>query len=48
MPDFDGFQNAIASLDGFNQTSPESLAAYDACVLPVISTGTMFARQPMA
>ena len=32
--DFDGFQNAIASLDGFNQTSPESLAAYDACVLP--------------
>ncbi len=32
--DFDGFQNAIASLDGFNQTSPESLAAYDACVFP--------------
>ena len=32
--DFDSFQNAIASLDGFNQTSPESLAAYDACVLP--------------
>ena len=30
--DFDGFQNAIASLDGFNQTSPESLAAYDRCV----------------
>jgi outer membrane receptor protein involved in Fe transport len=32
--DFDDFQNAIASLDGFNQTSPESLAAYDACVFP--------------
>ena len=32
--DFDGFQNAIASLDGFNETSEESLAAYNACVFP--------------
>ena len=32
--DFDGFQNAIASLDGFNQTSDASLAAYDQCVFP--------------
>ncbi len=30
--DFDGFQNAAASLDGFNYTSPESAAAYNACV----------------
>ena len=29
-----GFQNAIASLDGFNQTSDASLAAYDQCVFP--------------
>ena len=32
--DFDGFQNAMASLDGWNQTSEESLAAYNACVFP--------------
>ncbi len=30
--DFDGFQNAAASLDGFNYSSPESRAAYNACV----------------
>ena len=30
--DFDGFQNAIASLDGFNQTSDASLRDYDRCV----------------
>jgi outer membrane receptor protein involved in Fe transport len=29
-----GFQNAIASLDGFNQTSQESLDEYNACVFP--------------
>ena len=29
---FNGTQNAAASLDGFNQTSAESAAAYNACV----------------
>ena len=29
-----GFQNAMASLDGWNQTSDESLAAYNECVFP--------------
>jgi len=32
LADFDGFQNAAASLDGFNQTSEASAAAYNACV----------------
>ena len=32
--DFDGFQNAAASLDGFNETSAQSLAEYDECVFP--------------
>ena len=32
--DFDGFQNAMASLDGWNQTSEASLAAYNNCVFP--------------
>jgi outer membrane receptor protein involved in Fe transport len=32
--DFDGFQNAMASLDGWNSTSAESLAAYNECVFP--------------
>ena len=32
--DFNGFQNAAASLDGFNYTSPESAARYNACVFP--------------
>ena len=32
--DFGGQQNAISSLDGFNQTSPASLAAYNDCVFP--------------
>lgn len=32
--DFDGFQNAAASLDGFNTTSPETAARYNACVFP--------------
>ncbi len=32
--DFDGFQNAAASLDGFNNTSPASAARYNACVFP--------------
>ena len=32
--DFDGFQNAMASLDGWNQTSDASLAAYNECVFP--------------
>ena len=32
--DFDGFQNAMASLDGWNQTSEASLAAYNDCVFP--------------
>jgi outer membrane receptor protein involved in Fe transport len=32
--DFDGTQNAAASLDGFNNTSPESAARYNACVFP--------------
>ncbi|HEX7037513.1 MAG TPA: TonB-dependent receptor plug domain-containing protein, partial [Pseudomonadales bacterium] len=32
--DFDGFQNAAASLDGFNVTTPESAARYNACVFP--------------
>ncbi|MFT7111406.1 MAG: outer membrane receptor protein involved in Fe transport [Porticoccaceae bacterium] len=30
--DFNGTQNAAASLDGFNYTSPESAAAYNECV----------------
>ncbi len=29
-----GFQNAAASLDGFNYTSPESAARYNECVFP--------------
>ncbi len=32
--DFDGFQNAAASLDGFNNTSAASAAAYNDCVFP--------------
>ena len=32
--DFDGFQNAVASLDGFNETSDASLAAHNRCVFP--------------
>lgn len=32
--DFDGFQNAAASLDGFNFTSPETAARYNNCVFP--------------
>ena len=32
--DFDGFQNAAASLDGFNNTSDASIAAYNRCVFP--------------
>ncbi len=32
--DFDGFQNAAASLDGFNVTSPTSAARYNKCVSP--------------
>lgn len=32
--DFDGFQNAAASLDGFNNTSPTSAARYNQCVFP--------------
>ena len=32
--DFDGFQNAAASLDGFNVTSPASAARYNECVFP--------------
>ena len=32
--DFDGFQNAAASLDGFNNTSAASAAAYNKCVFP--------------
>ncbi|MFU8817890.1 MAG: TonB-dependent receptor domain-containing protein, partial [Pseudomonadales bacterium] len=32
--DFDGFQNAAASLDGFNQSSPESIARLNNCVFP--------------
>ncbi len=32
--DFDGFQNAAASLDGFNQTTPEAAAKYNGCVFP--------------
>ncbi len=32
--DFDGFQNAAASLDGFNNTSGTSAAAYNECVFP--------------
>ncbi len=31
---FNGFQNAAASLDGFNYTSPETAAIYNACVFP--------------
>lgn len=30
--DFDGFQNAAASLDGFNVTTPETAALYNKCV----------------
>ncbi len=32
--DFDGFQNAAASLDGFNNTSAASAARYNKCVFP--------------
>jgi len=32
LADANGFQNAAASLDGFNQTSEASAAAYNACV----------------
>nr|ADD93953.1 TonB dependent receptor [uncultured marine bacterium MedDCM-OCT-S09-C199] len=32
--DANGFQNAAASLDGFNQTSAASAATYNACVFP--------------
>ena len=32
--DFDGFQNAAASMDGFNTTSDASLANLNACVFP--------------
>jgi outer membrane receptor protein involved in Fe transport len=32
--DFSGFQNAAASLDGFNQTSQASADRYNACVFP--------------
>ena len=32
--DFDGSQNAAASLDGFNYTSQASMDANDACVFP--------------
>lgn len=35
-----GFQNAAASLDGFNQTSAESAARYNACVFPDEIDGT--------
>jgi len=31
---FDGFQNAAASLDGWNYTSQESMDIYDNCVFP--------------
>ena len=29
-----GFQNSMASLDGWNQTSDASVAPYNACVFP--------------
>ena len=32
IADFDGFQNAAASMDGFNETSPESAARLNECV----------------
>jgi outer membrane receptor protein involved in Fe transport len=32
--DFDGMQNAMASLDGFNNTSAASAALYNSCVFP--------------
>ena len=32
--DFDGFQNAAASMDGFNTTSAASLARLNSCVFP--------------
>ena len=32
--DFDGFQSAAASMDGFNQTSSESAARLNSCVFP--------------
>lgn len=32
--DFDGFQSAAASMDGFNQTSPESARRLNECVFP--------------
>ena len=32
--DFDGFQNAAASMDGFNTTSASSLANLNSCVFP--------------
>jgi len=34
LADFDGFQNAAASMDGFNTTSAESLARLNSCVFP--------------
>ena len=34
LAEFDGFQNAAASLDGFGVTSPESAARYNDCVFP--------------
>ncbi len=37
--DFNGTQNAAASLDGFNYTSPESAAAYNECVFSGDITG---------
>lgn len=32
--DFDGFQNAAVSLDGWDVTNPETAARYNACVFP--------------
>ncbi|MEO2175975.1 MAG: TonB-dependent receptor plug domain-containing protein, partial [bacterium] len=34
LAEFDGFQNAAASLDGFNQTSQASADVYNDCVFP--------------
>jgi len=38
--DFDGFQNAAASMDGFNNTSEASAAALNACVFSGDITGS--------
>ncbi len=38
--DFDGMQNAAASLDGFNYTSPESAQRYNDCVFPSDISGS--------